>query len=200
MPHGIHTPDDLTPLLHQASVVVIGPGLGTDDWAQALWKKTVACPLPLIVDASALSLLAQEKQTRPNWMLTPHPGEAASLLDGTSDDIQNNRYHYVNALQTQYHGVAILKGAGTLVQADKQCTQLCADGNPGMASGGMGDALSGILGALVAQGLSLFDAARLGVCVHGTSADIAAKEHGERGLLASDLLPYLQRLLNPHKL
>jgi NAD(P)H-hydrate epimerase len=134
-----------------------------------------------------------EKAQRDNWILTPHPGEAALLLQCTSAEIQQDRFAAVAALQQRYGGVVLLKGAGTLV-CGGETVFLCPYGNPGMASGGMGDVLSGVLVSLVSQGLSPLDAACLGACLHGAAADLAAIE-GSRGLLATDLMPYLRELL-----
>jgi NAD(P)H-hydrate epimerase len=96
----------------------------------------------------------------------------------------------------RYSGVVVLKGAGSLIAADSGPIRLCDRGNPGMASGGMGDVLSGVLAALLAQGLGLFEAASAGVWLHGKAADLAAGEQGERGLLAGDLMPFLRSLIN----
>jgi NAD(P)H-hydrate epimerase len=160
----------------------------------------VALNVPLVVDADALNILAAgrvvSKPYRDNWILTPHPGEAARLLNCEIAEIERDRFAAVQALQQRYGGAVILKGAGTLVaDADHIVPGLCDYGNPGMAAGGMGDVLSGVLGALLAQGLSAAEAARLGVCLHGAAGDLAAKE-GERGTMASDLLPYLRTLVN----
>ncbi|MEX2367343.1 MAG: NAD(P)H-hydrate dehydratase, partial [Pseudohongiellaceae bacterium] len=130
---------------------------------------------------------------------SPHPGEAARLLHTDTATIQADRITAALQLQTTYGGVTILKGAGSLVsyrRGQRQHIDLCQQGNPGMASGGMGDILSGVLGALLAQHHTLHEAARLGVCLHGKSADLAA-EAGERGMLATDLLPHLRSLANP---
>ncbi len=132
------------------------------------------------------------------WLLTPHPGEAARLLATDTVTIQGDRFRALAELLAKYRGAAVLKGVGSLVAgADDDVIGLCAGGNPGMASGGMGDVLSGILGGLLAQGLSLSQAARLGVCLHGDAADRAAMESGERGLAATDLMPWLRRGVNP---
>ena len=151
--------------------------------------------LPQVVDADALNLLAQEPARRDDWILTPHPGEAARLLGVSTEQIQADRLHAVHALQQRYGGVCVLKGAGTLV-CTSESIALCEAGNPGMASGGMGDVLTGIIAGFLAQGLSLMDAAKAGVYIHATAGDRAAQE-GERGLLASDLLPHLRKLVNP---
>lgn len=196
MIYGIEEVKALEPLLAKATVCIIGPGLGEDEWARALFSQAMASQLPMVIDASALRLLAQNPQHDDNWILTPHPGEAASLLNCSSVEIQNDRYQAVNLLQQYYGGNIILKGSGSLLCTDKAEVSLCDEGNPGMASAGMGDTLSGILAGLAAQGLSLANAAKVGVWLHARAADRAAAEKGERGLIASDLMPYLHRLVN----
>lgn len=195
MIHGIEDTAMLFPLIARATVCVIGPGLGDDEWGRALFNATLSSQLPMIIDASALRLLAQNPQHDDNWILTPHPGEAASLLHCKTDEIQNDRYQAVIALQDEYGGHVILKGAGSLIASGEEVS-LCQAGNPGMASAGMGDVLSGVVAGLVAQGLLLAEAAKLGVWLHASAGDAAAEEKGERGLIATDLLPYLQRLVN----
>lgn len=195
MCHGVENPAQLQSLLHKAGVVVIGPGLGQDAWAQMVWSEVLANDIACVVDADALNLLAKQPVFRENWILTPHPGEAARLLDCNTQSIAVDRFAAVKNLQMQYGGVSLLKGAGSLI-ADHQAVFVCAAGNPGMASGGMGDVLAGLMGGLLAQGLSLITAAKLAVYVHGEAADCLAAEQGERGMLASDLLPKIRELLN----
>ena len=178
-----------------ASVRVLGPGLGQDEWARTLWAAQLALPGPLVLDADGLNLLAEAPVYREEWILTPHPGEAARLLACTVAEVEQDRLFAVRRLQQRYGGVVLLKGAGTLV-CDGKIIWLCQEGNPGMASGGMGDLLSGIIAALWGQGLSPATAVWVGACVHGEAADIAARD-GERGMLASDLLPFIRRLVNP---
>ncbi len=197
MCHAISDPSELRPLLERATVVAVGPGLGQSPWAQALFDAALGSGLPLVVDADALNLLKDAPQHRDRWVLTPHPGEAARLLGCDTGEIQRDRFQAVGRLQARYGGVAVLKGAGTLVQAGgNRLPAVCSQGNPGMASGGMGDVLTGIIAALLAQGFGLEDAACTGVCLHGAAADAAAAA-GERGLLASDLFGPLRRLANP---
>ncbi|HEY7865578.1 MAG TPA: NAD(P)H-hydrate dehydratase [Psychromonas sp.] len=177
------------------STLVIGPGLGLDGWAQGLFDRVKSCELNCVIDADALTLLAAKPVYKNNWILTPHPGEAAKLLGISVAKVERDRFSAVRSLQSLYGGIVILKGAGTLICDEKQIF-VANVGNPGMASGGMGDVLSGIIGALLAQGLNSLDAARLAVCIHGDAADLAAQK-GERGLLASDLFSYIRKLVNP---
>lgn len=183
--------------LRRATVLALGPGLGQDRWAREVLARVLDCPQPKVVDADALNLLAAEPLKRDDWILTPHPGEAARLLGTTTADVQAQRFDALAALLERYGGVCVLKGAGTLVGKEGASdVWLCDAGNPGMASGGMGDVLTGIVAALLAQRLPPFEAARLGVWVHATAADDVSKEDGEIGLLASDLLPFVRRRLN----
>ncbi|OGT36200.1 MAG: bifunctional ADP-dependent (S)-NAD(P)H-hydrate dehydratase/NAD(P)H-hydrate epimerase [Gammaproteobacteria bacterium RBG_16_51_14] len=196
MSHGVERPDQLSPLLRRTSVLAIGPGLGQSPWAQALFAKVLESDRPLVVDADALNLLALDPVASTNWILTPHPGEAARLLGCTIAMIQVDRFAAASAIQQRYGGVVVLKGNGTVVVDATGHHAVCAAGNPGMASGGMGDVLTGVIAGLLAQGLAPGDAARAGVCLHAAAADEAAQA-GERGLLAGDLMPYLRRLANP---
>ena len=196
--HGIDTPDELGPLLNRATVIAVGPGLGRDLWGRALLRAALAGAKPLVVDADGLNLLAIEPAFRANWILTPHPGEAARLLKMTPAEVEADRFAAVEDLALRFGGVAVLKGAGSLIasKADGQVA-LGSTGNPGMASGGMGDVLTGVIAALLAQGLPPFAAAKAGAHLHGLAGDLAARSGGERGLLATDLLPFLRQLVNP---
>ncbi len=197
---------DLTPFLNKATVIVIGPGLGQREWGQSLLRQALASDLPLVLDADALNLLAQWQQDDPSLqqpekrhrrVITPHPGEAARLLRKNTAEILRNRFDTVQALQQQYAAAAVLKGAGSLIAGESGQIWLSRTGNPGMGSGGMGDVLSGVIGGLIAQGLPLEPATAAAVWMHGRAADLAARQNGERGLLATDLMPWLHRLANP---
>ncbi|MGB1579999.1 MAG: NAD(P)H-hydrate dehydratase, partial [Nevskiales bacterium] len=188
-------------VLHQhassADLLLLGPGLGQRDWGQQLWGQALALNKPMLVDADGLNLLAQNPMHRDNWVLTPHPGEAARLLGCDTRQVQADRPAAVRALQTKYGGVIVLKGAGSLVLGPDGQLHVCRQGNPGMAVGGMGDLLAGIITGLWAQGIDMTVAARLGVYLHAVAADRAAADLGERGLLPTDLFAYLRALLNP---
>lgn len=183
----------------RADLIAIGPGLAQGAWSQALFEQALALDKPLVLDADALSLLATSPRQHGNWVLTPHPGEAARLLGLTVAEVEQDRFAAVEALQRRYGGVVVLKGAGTLIRGPGyRPTGLCSDGNPGMASAGMGDTLTGIIAALMAQGraagFGLEQAAVAGVCLHAAAGDLAAR-HGQRGLLASDLITALRATL-----
>ncbi len=199
MCHGVSQATGLGRLLERASVVLLGPGLGRSDWARTLFARVLDSQLPIVVDADALKLLASEKLTRDQLLLTPHPGEAARLLNVDKASIQRDRFAAARHIATDYNAVVVLKGSGSLVQDQDNQVTVCTSGNPGMASGGMGDVLGGIIAALIAQGLGLAQAGRLGVWLHGRAADFAAAYEGERGMLASDLLPYIRLLMNDCK-
>ncbi len=187
---------DLQPLIERATVCIIGPGLGEDQWAKDLFDTVLAAQLPLLIDASALRLLSISQQHDDNWVLTPHPGEAGVLLGCSTATVQKDRLKAIQQIQKQYGGCVVLKGVGSLVDAGHKERFICLSGNPGMATAGMGDMLSGVIGGMIAQGLSLQQAAKLGVWVHAKAGDEAAAYNGQRGLLASSLIPFLRKTVN----
>ena len=196
MPHGVHVSRNLEPLLARASVVALGPGLGQDEWAVGLWQTALDAGKPMVLDADGLNLLAKSPHALPERIvLTPHPGEASRLLGRSTSDVQADRFAAARTLAEKYRAVVVLKGAGSLIADPDGRVAACPWGNPGMASGGMGDLLTGVIAGLLAQGLNPWDAACLGVGVHARAGDLAARA-GERGLLASDLFPYLRALVN----
>lgn len=195
MCHGVNNAEQLSALLDKADVIVVGPGLGQSKWAAELFIAALKSSKMLVIDADGLNLLALVSERHQNWVLTPHPGEAARLLGCAITELQQDRYAAVAAIQTKYGGIAVLKGAGTLIAGYDEIA-VSTTGNPGMASGGMGDVLAGVIAGLIGQGFSPKDAAQQGVHLHGMAADLAAVQAGERGLLASDLMPYLRQLVN----
>ena len=193
MSHGVADPDDLEPLLQRADVVAFGPGLGRSDWARGLYGRVAALGRPMVWDADALNFLAEQPQPAENRVITPHPGEAGRLLGIAATEVQADRAGALAALQARYGGTVVLKGAGSLVSS-QPVPCLCSAGNPGMGSAGMGDVLTGVIAALLGQGVA--EAAAVGVEAHARAGDRAA-ESGERGLLASDLLDELRVVVNP---
>ena len=195
---GVATAAELDELMPLADAAVLGPGLGQSDWARPLWRRLLDSKLPLVVDADALNLLATQPQARGNWLLTPHPGEAARLL-GAADTgaVQADRLSAVRELASRYQAVAVLKGAHSLIATPNagELVSVCDRGNPGMATAGMGDVLSGVLGALLVQTRDLAVSARAGVLLHALAGDAAARA-GERGTVAADLLPHLRQWAN----
>jgi len=196
MVHAVQDSDELQALLPRATVIAIGPGLGQDDWARELWRQVVGSGKPLVIDADALNLLAAQPRALHDAILTPHPGEAARLLGTDAAAVQADRFGAAAALAARHEAVVVLKGAGTVVAAPHARPRVIAAGNPGMAVGGMGDLLTGIIAALRAQGLTAFDAASGGALLHALAGDDAARD-GQRGLLPTDLLVPLRRRANP---
>jgi NAD(P)H-hydrate epimerase len=187
-------------LIERADVIAVGPGLGRGPWGQGLWERIRGLERPLVVDADALNLLAQDPRRRDDWVLTPHPAEAARLLGCTTAEVQADRFEAARRLQSGLGGVVVLKGAGTLVQGPShRPPAVCSDGNPGMATAGSGDVLTGVIAALRAQGLEAEEAACAGVCLHAAAGDRAALG-GEKGMVAGDILEALRPVANgiPH--
>lgn len=204
MVQAVDDPAGLDALAARADVIAIGPGLGRDAWGQGLLARVQRLDRPLVVDADALNLLAiGPPEPCDQWVLTPHPGEAARLLGCTVAEIAADRFAAVAALQQRYGGVVVLKGAGTLIKGPGvRPVGVCSQGNPGMASAGMGDVLTGVIAALWAvraadgdgRALGAEEAACAGVCLHAAAGDCAALA-GARGLIASDLIAQLQGVL-----
>ena len=195
MSHAIADGSDLDPLLDDADVIAFGPGLGRSDWASDVYARIAAAKQPAVWDADALNLLATAPAMAENRVITPHPGEAARLLGTDTRSIQVDRPAALAALTAKYGGTAVLKGAGSLISTHS-VPYVCFSGNPGMAAPGMGDVLTGIIAALIGQGIDLDLAAAIGVEVHARAGDRAAVA-GERGLLATDLMLELRAILNP---
>lgn len=191
------TAQSLEESLEWADVVVVGPGLGQQAWGKDALRKIENFRKPMLWDADALNLLAINPDKRHNRILTPHPGEAARLLNCSVAEIESDRLLSARRLVKRYGGVVVLKGAGTVIACENGETGIIDAGNAGMGSGGMGDVLSGIIGALAGQKFSLYDAACAGCVAHGTAADRLAARYGTRGMLATDLFSTLRRVVNP---
>jgi ADP-dependent NAD(P)H-hydrate dehydratase / NAD(P)H-hydrate epimerase len=200
MVKGVVSGQELEPLLTRPDILVVGPGLGRSPWSEQMLQQAVKSGLPMVLDADALNLLAEGRvipsDVRGNWILTPHPAEAARLLGVTTAEIQADRFAAIHELKKQYSAQIILKGAGSLVTGVDDELLVMTDGNPGMATGGMGDVLSGILGGLLAQGLSLAETVALGSVLHASAADKAVETKGQMSLMATDLLPCLSIFLS----
>jgi NAD(P)H-hydrate epimerase len=212
-PEIMQTHKELEAALGWCSCIVIGPGLGQDDWAHQQFSRLLAHlkhqPKPLVVDADGLNLLATMIDNLdirnilgqlPALILTPHPGEASRLLNCSIAKIENNRFEASKNIAQKYQSICVLKGAGTVIQSNKtpqepQCW-VCKGGNAGMATAGMGDILTGVIGAFLAQGLTSQSAAIYGVCAHAEAGDRLAIQYGQRGMIASDLLKPLRALVN----
>ncbi|MBS0192856.1 MAG: NAD(P)H-hydrate dehydratase [Proteobacteria bacterium] len=177
-------------------VLAVGPGLDDGDWGRALLALALTSGKPLVLDADALNRIAAAPRALPDAVLTPHPGEAGRLLGIATAQVQADRFTAAERLAERYACAVVLKGAGSIIAASGVTPCVIDAGNPGMATGGMGDVLTGVIAALRAQGLSAFDAAACGTLLHAAAGDAAAGE-GMRGLLASDLFSHLRRLANP---
>jgi hydroxyethylthiazole kinase-like uncharacterized protein yjeF len=200
MCRGVQRRGDLQALIERSDVLALGPGLGQDEWAQLMFDVAIQSERPIVIDADGLNLLAQSPRKSERWILTPHPGEAARLLNRTTAEIQRDRLGAAREIASRYGCVVVLKGAGTLVVSEDALPSVCDRGNPGMASPGMGDVLTGVIAGILAQKseekLDPSGAAEAGVFVHATAGDMAARR-GERGLLATDLFAHLQSCVNP---
>ena len=195
---GVESPDALDPLLDRASVVAVGPGLGRNEWGTSLLERIVTSDRAMVIDADAINLLAQGAVAWPSAAVrpvvyTPHPGEAARVLGVSAGTLESDRFAAARALAETHPGTWLLKGAGTIVAESGATPRVCEGGNPGMASGGMGDVLTGIVAALLAQGCRPLDAASAGACLHASAGDAAARS-GERGMLASDVVEAVRAL------
>lgn len=202
MAKGIGSAEELNLLIERCDVIVVGPGLGQSNWSQEVFARIMRASQPMVVDADGLNLLARsmpgdDDPGRGNWVLTPHPGEAQRLINRP---VQSDRLRAVQEIQRKYDGVCLLKGAGTLIASSEDQISLCPYGNPGMSVAGMGDLLAGVIGGLLAQGLDLREATELAAIVHSLAADNLVTNQGERGLLATELLPEIRALLNDKSL
>ena len=196
MAHAVADADGIESLLQRASVIALGPGLGQGSWNHTLWHASLAAGKPTVLDADGLTMLAREPVPLPaQIVLTPHPGEAARLLGCDTAEIARDRFAAVRAIAARYRSIVVLKGAGSLIASPEGEVAVCPWGNPGMASGGMGDVLTGVIAGLLAQGLGPWRAACLGVALHAQAGDVAAQS-GEAGVLASDLFNPLRKLRN----
>jgi ADP-dependent NAD(P)H-hydrate dehydratase / NAD(P)H-hydrate epimerase len=199
----LHSADTLTNLT-RLNCVVIGTGLGQSKAAIDLLAFSLAQEVALLIDADALNLISQHtylqvilKNRQTDTIITPQPVEAARLLNTTVEDIQQNRIESAQNLAYKFNTVCVLKGAGSIVANKNGAYFINTTGNPGLASGGTGDVLSGIIGSLIAQGLSGLEAAKLGVYVHGAAADaLVASDIGPVGLTASEVAQEARHQIN----
>ena len=187
--------DAIESKLAQASVVLVGPGLGDSKLASECLRLLQRVEIPLVVDASALTVdFLSGLQTR-QLVITPHPGEAARLLSQTSSEVQADRIGSCRQLVERYPGVCLLKGSGTLVAEAGSTTRINLQGNAGLASAGMGDVLGGIIAAFIGQHMNPFDAASLAACVHALCAEYYCRDADETGLIASDIIDLIPQVM-----
>jgi ADP-dependent NAD(P)H-hydrate dehydratase len=186
----------LASMIEKADVLAVGPGLGQADDIHRLIHFLIAeTDRPLVIDADGLNALAGHMERlaglqRP-VILTPHPGEFARLAGKDVAEVQKDRVKHAAELAATSEGlIVVLKGAGTVV-TDGRRYFVNSTGNPGMATGGSGDVLTGVIAALIGQKLPAYEAAQLGVFVHGLAGDIARDHHGEVGMIAGDLVDAL---------
>lgn len=181
-------------LLARASVIAIGPGLGQQPWGRQLLAASIESGRPLVMDADALNLCASAGLRPPAAVITPHPGEAARLLGCDGAAVQRDRFAAARTLASEFAGSVVLKGAGSIVDSGHEVS-VCLHGNPGMATAGMGDVLTGVIAGLLGQGLSPARAAGLGTALHSGAGDVAAARRGRLGLIASDVIDALPALM-----
>lgn len=176
-------------------VIALGPGLGSSAWSELLFHECMANKAAMVIDADGLNLLSRHSQRSrlpaDNRVLTPHPGEASRLLGCTISDVQQDRVGAALELASRFGASVVLKGCGTVVADQAGRYAICRMGNPGMATAGSGDVLTGIIAALLAQGLNCYDAACAGVTVHAMAGDFAARDVGEISMIAGDIIDYL---------
>lgn len=195
---------DLMPLIEKNDVFAIGPGLGhSDTIGQLLRQLLVQVRIPIVLDADGLNAFAGHaadlgKHAGP-LVITPHPGEFARLLGTDVESVQLDRRQSAATFARDHRLIVVLKGHGTIVTDGKRIYQNTT-GNPGMATGGTGDVLTGVISALLGQGLDPFAAAQLGVYLHGLAGDLAKADLGEEGLIASDLIDRLPRAFVKYRL
>lgn len=185
-------------ILANKTVIVIGCGLGKSSWARKLFALAMSSDLPKIIDADALNILSESKKTfdLKNSIITPHVGEAARLLGISTDEIQKNRTASVKKLYQKFGATAILKGKGSLIFGAAKKIHQCNHGNCGMATAGMGDVLSGLIGGLVAQHLDNEKSAIYGVTIHALAGDLVTKKQGEIGMMPQDLFEFIPQIIN----
>jgi hydroxyethylthiazole kinase-like uncharacterized protein yjeF len=190
--------------MNHLTALVVGPGLGRSAHAESVLQRALRYPAPLVLDADALALLAEHANLRQllaerthSTLLTPHPGEAATLLACSNAEIQSDRIARAHDISEKYWAITLLKGAGTVIATPEGPWYINASGNPGLATAGMGDTLAGIIGALAAQGMALDHAALLGTYLHGAAADALVEEGiGPLGLTASEVALKARELIN----
>ena len=180
-------------LIEKRDVVAIGPGLSQQEETKELIRRLVVKIVkPLVVDADGLNAIAEDvallKKRLLPMIITPHSGEMGRLVKLSSDEVQSDRERIAKEFAKMYRVIVVLKGHQTVIASFDGTVAINETGNPGMASGGSGDVLTGMIAGLLAQKLAPFDAARLGVYLHGLAGDLAAKERGEIGLIASDVI------------
>ena len=186
----------------KTDAVAIGPGISQKNETKKLVKKLIQnLDVPIILDADGINCIADEphilKKAKKPLVITPHPGEMSRLIRERVDYIQKNRKKVAGEISKKYGITVVLKGMDTVIASRDGRIAVNKTGNPGMASGGVGDVLTGMIASLVGQGLTPFDAAKYGVYLHGVAGDIAAKKKGEISLRAQDVLDNIPKVTGP---
>ena len=199
----LHQPSHLVGDFFAADVLALGCGMGTSLNAQKLLHNAIQSQAALVLDADALNILAMRPDLRTllgsrsaPTLLTPHPGEAARMLGCDTSDIQQNRLGKADELRSRYHSSVVLKGAGSVCATRDGKLYINTTGNPGMSAAGMGDVLTGILAALIAQRLAADDALLLAVHLHGAAGDELAKQNAMLGMSATEVTAWARWLFN----
>lgn len=184
----------------KADVVAFGPGVGLNEDTEEILKFLLThCHVPIVIDADGITLLSNKKGllngTKAKVVLTPHPGELSRLIKIPVKEIEHNRVEITQKVAKELNTVLVLKGVPTIISEQSGNTFINSTGNPGMATGGTGDVLTGIIASFIGQGLNTFDASVLGVYIHGLSGGLAAKYRGNHGLIAGDLIDNLPQAI-----
>jgi len=196
MVHAVTHGSELPALIEGATVIVCGPGMGQGAWGQQMLQQVMASGKPRVLDADALNLLAtRAAQPDEHQVLTPHPGEAARLLGCSVQEVEMDRLSAATRLHSQYGGVVLLKGAGTVIAGGQGIPAIVSGSNPGMATGGMGDVLAGVVGSLWGQINNARQATIMGACLHLEAARVASGQKGFMGLLPADVIDTLPGVL-----
>ena len=192
--------DEILDFIDKVNAVAIGPGLSTNKETVRLVQKLItSIKKPIVIDADGLNALAGNvgllKKTKSKVVITPHPGEMSRLVGISTNEVQKDRKAIALKVAKEYNLTVVLKGYHSVVADPSGKVYINTTGNPGMATGGTGDVLTGMIASFIGQGLSTFDAARLGVYLHGMAGDLAAKDIGEVSLVAGDILRYLPKAI-----
>lgn len=196
MCHGVEKPKQISALIEKANALVLGPGLGDTRWSKSFFEAFIDLKKPMVVDADGLNWLAKYPQKNSNFVLTPHPKEAARLLDQSTEQVQADRLVAARSLAQKYGCVVVLKGAGTIIIDEDEHLYMQEGGYPVLGTAGTGDILAGLIGGLLAQDLGAGLAAQIAVSVHTHAAKVE-QSMGDRGMLASELFLHIRALMNP---
>ena len=202
MTKSVDSGQSLENYLDSPTVICLGPGLGKDYWSEQMIYKSLENSqknkTPILIDADGLNLLPEFSKKLPlpkKIVLTPHLGEAARLLNTSVEKVKKNRVSAAKRISNKYNSVVVLKSHETLICKEDKI-YICDKGNPGMATAGMGDVLSGMISGLIAQKLSLFEAACLGVDLHARAGDIYSEKNNQQSLLPTDIIDLFARVIN----